>query len=82
MTRREFRNVLLGTAGLAVLSGCKSRIAASASDAAMGDPYQCGKCGHLIRSTEDMTEKRCPRCYAKAMKRISEEEMATALHAD
>lgn len=79
MKRSEFRKILLGFVGLSVLSGCKSRISKSAYDQSLGEPYRCSKCGHLIRSKTDMTEKRCPRCYAKRLVKISEEEMTKLL---
>lgn len=79
MKRKEFGAVLLGLVGLSALVGCKSRIAASAYDADLGDPYVCEKCGHLIRSKEDLEGARCPRCYAKALTKISEEEAAKIL---
>jgi predicted Zn-ribbon and HTH transcriptional regulator len=82
MTRSTFSSILLGLVGLSALSGCKSRISKSAYDSALGDPYKCSKCGHLIRSTDDLEGTRCPRCYAKALERISEEEMAAALVAE
>jgi predicted Zn-ribbon and HTH transcriptional regulator len=74
MTRSTFGTVLLGLAGITALSGCKSRISKSAYNAELGDPYLCDKCGHLFRSKEDMSTKHCPRCYAKALKKISEED--------
>jgi len=82
MKRSEFRNILLGLVGLSVLTGCKSRVGKSASDTSMGDPYKCSKCGYLTRSKADLTGKRCPRCYAKAMQKISENEMAAALKSE
>ena len=80
MKRKEFGAILLGFTGLSVLAGCKSRIGKSAYDIDQGDPYKCDKCGHLIRSKEDLTDTRCPRCYAKALKKISEEEAEALLN--
>ena len=82
MKRSQFGSIVLGLVGLSALTGCKSRISKSAYDTALGDPYKCSKCGHLIRSTDDLEGTRCPRCYAKALKKISEEEMAAALGAE
>ena len=79
MKRSEFRNILLGFVGLSVLSGCKSRISKGAYDQSLGEPYRCSNCGHLLRSKTDLTDTRCPRCYAKALKKITEEEMAKLL---
>lgn len=79
MKRSQFGSILLGFVGLSALTGCKSRIGKSAYDSALGDPYKCGKCGYLIRSTDDLEGTRCPRCYAKAMAKISEEEMTKLL---
>lgn len=79
MKRSEFGTVLLGLAGLGALTGCRSRIGKSAYDAALGDPFLCGRCGHLIRSKENLEGTRCPRCYAKALKKISEEEAGKLL---
>ena len=75
MKRRELWNVVMGLTGLSLLAGCKSRISKSAYDKSLGDPYRCSKCGHLIRSKTDMATKRCPRCYARRIVKISEEEM-------
>ncbi|MDF7823391.1 hypothetical protein P4B35_05160 [Pontiellaceae bacterium B12227] len=82
MKRSQFGSILLGLVGLSALTGCKSRISKSAYDAALGDPYKCTKCGHLIRSVDDLEGARCPRCYAKALKKISEAEMTEALKAE
>ena len=79
MRRKEFGAVLLGLVGITAFTGCKSRISKSAYDVELGDPYLCGRCGHLIRSTEDLEGTRCPRCYAKAMSKITEEEAETIL---
>lgn len=82
MKRSQFGTILLGFVGLSALTGCKSRISKSAYDSSLGDPYKCEKCGHLIRSKEDLEGTRCPRCYAKAMKKISEEEASELLTGD
>lgn len=74
MKRKEFGVLIVGLAAFPALPGCKSRIGKSAYDAEMGEPYRCEKCGHLVRSKDDLHGTRCPRCYAKAMKRITEEE--------
>lgn len=79
MKRSQFGLMVLGLSGLSALVGCKSRIGKSAHDSALGDPWRCSKCGHLIRSKEDLSGTRCPRCYAKRMVKISEEEMADYL---
>ena len=79
MNKREFQKTLVagsvGLAGMAVLGGCVSRISEAASDKAMGEPYRCTKCGYLTRSKTDLADTRCPRCHAKKMVKISEEEM-------
>ncbi len=82
MKRSEFRNLILGVCGIFMLTGCKSRIAKSARNPEAGDPFRCNRCGYLFRSTKDMSNERCPRCYATELMRISEEEMETYLKAD
>jgi len=79
MKRHEFRNILLGAAGMSVLAGCMSRIGKTAGDAEMGEPYRCGRCGYLTRSKTDLAGERCPRCYSRKFERISEEEMENQL---
>ena len=80
MNKREFQKTLVagsvGLVGMAVLGGCVSRISEEASDKEMGEPYRCTKCGYLTRSKTDLSDTRCPRCHAKKMVKISEEEMA------
>ena len=84
MNKREFQKTLVagsvGLAGIAVLGGCVSRISEKAWDKEYGEPYRCTKCGYLTRSTTDITADRCPRCHAKKMVRISEEEMEKFLN--
>jgi len=79
MTRREMLNSTLLRLGCGAtvleLSGCVSRIEDSARDPAFGKPWRCRKCGHLIRSNEDLTNVRCPRCLTKNYQRISENAM-------
>jgi len=86
MNKREFQKTLVagsvGLAGMAVLGGCVSRISEDARDKEKGAPYRCTKCGHLTRSKTDLTDTRCPRCFAKKMVEISEEEMAKYLADD
>lgn len=84
MNKREFQKILVaggvGIAGMAVLGGCASHISESARDKENGVPYRCAKCGHLTRSKTDLTDTRCPRCFAKKMVKISEEEMTKYLN--
>ncbi len=83
MKKRTFNKALLvggvGFAGASLLSGCVSRISEEARDKKKGEPYRCTKCGYLTRSKTDLSEKRCPRCHAKKMVKISEEEIAKYL---
>ena len=83
MNKREFQKTLVagsvGIAGMVLLGGCVSRISEDAWDKEKGEPYRCTKCGYLTRSKTDITDKRCPRCHAKKMVKISEEEMAKYL---
>ena len=86
MNKREFNKTLLagsvGLAGIALLGGCASKISAEATDKEKGEPYRCTKCGYLTRSKTDLSDTRCPRCHAKKMVKISEEEMAKYLAED
>ncbi len=65
-------------AGL-LLAGSPSAHADKLDNKEDGAPWRCERCGKLLRSHEDMTDKRCPRCFAKKLKRITEEEMKTHL---
>ncbi len=86
MNKRGFNKTLVagsvGLAGMAVLGGCVSRIGEDARDKEKGEPYRCTKCGYLTRSKTDLTGMRCPRCHAKKMVKISEEEMEKYLADD
>ena len=86
MNKREFNKIWVagsvGLAGMAVLGGCVSRISEDAMDKEKGEPYRCTKCGYLTRSKTDLSDTRCPRCHAKKMVKISEEEMAKYLAED
>jgi predicted RNA-binding Zn-ribbon protein involved in translation (DUF1610 family) len=83
MNRRGFiKSVLSGMLGLGalfVISGCAPLIAASARDKRAGDPWECMNCGHLMRSKEDLSGTRCPRCHKRMLREITEAEMAEAL---
>ena len=84
MNRRGFiKHLLSGILGLGAIvfvNGCMAPlISATARDKRAGDPWQCMNCGHLTRTTEDLTGTRCPRCTRRMLQRISEEEMAAAL---
>ena len=83
MNKREFQKIVVagsvGLAGMAILSGCVARISEKASHQEMGEPYRCTKCGYLTRSKTDLSDTRCPRCHAKKMVKISEEDMASYL---
>lgn len=84
MNRRSFFKSLLsgilGSGALALVNGCMAPlVSARARDKSAGEPWQCMNCGHLTRSTEDLSGTRCPRCTRRMLQRISEEEMAEAL---
>lgn len=86
MNKRKFNKILVagGAGGMftSLLGGCVSRISAVASNKEAGEPYRCTKCGYLTRSKTDISHERCPRCHAKKMVRITEEEMAEYLKAE
>lgn len=70
-------------AGSFFSSGCIApRISETAWVKTAGSPYRCEKCGHLTRSETDITAERCPRCRARMMRKITEEEMANYLATD
>jgi len=83
MDRRGFFKSLvsgmLGLGALIVSNGCAPLIDASARDKSAGDPWECMNCGHLMRSKEDLTGTRCPRCHQRMLRKITEAEMAEAL---
>lgn len=65
---------------LVLATGCMAPlISSTARDKSAGDPWQCMNCGHLTRSTEDLSGTPCPRCTRRMLERISEAEMAAAL---
>jgi len=79
MKRREFiRTSAAGALGVAVLAaaGCStSRVGPTAKDKAKGQPWRCQKCGYLMRSDEDLSNTRCPRCWSKSIRRITDKQM-------
>lgn len=80
MDRRSFLVALgcgiAGSASLLCTGGC---IAPQVSQSVYGDNVQawrCSNCGHLTRSDEDLTSKRCTRCFRKGFfNRITEENL-------
>lgn len=81
MNKREFLQMLtVGTAGIAgtaLLNGCMlPRVGENVNNERAGDPYRCQRCGYLTRSRTDISGDRCPRCRARLLKRITEDEMA------
>lgn len=84
MKRREFFFTLIAgmisIIGVSFLSGCMApRIGENVWNKEAGDPYRCGRCGHLTRSKTDISGDRCPRCRARMQKRIREEQMTEYL---
>ena len=84
MNRRGFmKNLLSGILGMSTLTwvtGCMAPlISATARNKSAGDPWQCMNCGHLTRTTEDLSGTRCPRCTLRMLKQITEAQMAEAL---
>ena len=83
MKRREFLKTLavgaaVGGAALAlgsVAGGCVSLVNPNAWDKNAGQPWRCTNCGHVERSTKYLSDTHCPRCYHKAMVKITEEEL-------
>ena len=62
-------------AALASLAGCVGRIGSTVESKKGEQPWRCSYCGHLLRSNDDMSQKRCPRCYHKNLGKITEEEL-------
>lgn len=84
MKKRAFLRLMtagtLAVVGASVLGGCMApRVGKNVMDQQAGDPYRCGRCGHLTRSKTDITGERCPRCRARMLKRITEEQMTEYL---
>ncbi len=84
MRRSSFLKVLMGiTAGAFAAAGCVMRtIGVSITEKPKEQPWRCAKCGHLLRSNEDMSAERCPRCYAKKLGKITEAELQDYLKKD
>jgi len=78
-TRRQMLILTGGTVAGLLLAGSPLAHADTLSKKEDGPPWRCGRCGKLLRSHEDMTDKRCPRCFSKQLKRITEEELQTYL---
>jgi phage FluMu protein Com len=76
-TRRQMLILTGGTVAGLLLTGSPSAHADELDNKENGSPWRCGRCGKLLRSHEDMTGKRCPRCFAKKLAKISEEELQT-----
>jgi len=83
MRRRNFYvflfAIIIGLGFLFLQTGCVSKVSRSALDKSKGTPYRCSNCGYLTRSKTSLTFRRCPRCYAKKMVKISEEDMEKLL---
>lgn len=84
MKKKEFLRLIvartIGAASTVLMSGCMApRIGENVWNKEAGDPYRCGRCGHLTRSKTDISGDRCPRCRARMQKRISEEQMTEYL---
>lgn len=83
MRRRDFLKLALGgifiggTVGF--LSGCSAKINKNVYEDNQGAPWHCTACGYLTRSTADLSDSRCPRCYQKSLIKITEEELKTYL---
>jgi len=78
-TRREFLTWGIGAVTGAMLGGTLTSCASKLASKENGLPWRCTRCGKLLRSHKDMSEKRCPRCFAKILVRITEEELLTYL---
>ncbi len=84
MNRRAFLKRIVsgfvGMGGAVLLAACMAPlVSATARDRSAGAPWQCMNCGHLTRSTEDLSDTPCPRCTRRMLARITEEEMSKAL---
>lgn len=78
-TRRDILKTGAGAASAVLLGGVMSSCASQIGAKEAGSPWRCEKCGKLLRSHEDMSGKRCPRCFAKQLVQITEEELAAYL---
>ena len=81
MNRRQFlKSVGVAVAGSAALvcisGGCVApRVSATVSEQT-SQAWRCEYCGHLTRSSQDLTDTRCPRCMRKGfLKKITEKEL-------
>lgn len=83
MQRRQFLRSALSLPlmfpVLGLLTACAPRISQLVHDPANGEPWRCAHCGHLTRSSTDISGDRCPRCGRRHLSRISEEELAARL---
>jgi len=80
-SRRNFLKATVGALGLIpVLSSCIApRVSETARQKDGGDPWRSDNCGHLTRSKDDISGDRCPRCYSKQLKRVTEEQFTDFL---
>lgn len=80
MNRRHFLRsafvTLAGSAAFLLSGGCVAPLVSPTVSEQKSQAWRCGNCGHLTRSSRDLTGTRCPRCKRKGfIVRISEEEL-------
>lgn len=78
-TRREILKTGIEVVGGLLVGSVLTSCASDLNNQNAGTPWRCEKCGKLLRSHEDMSDRRCPRCYSKRLVRITEDELADYL---
>jgi len=80
MHRRDFLisacAALTGSLALLLCGSCVAPLISPAVSEKKAQAWRCGNCGHLTRSDQDLTDKRCPRCRRKGfLTKITEQEL-------
>ncbi len=84
MNRREFLKsacvAAVGATFVFMAGGCVAPRISPTVSAEKSQAWRCEYCGHLTRSSQDLSEARCPRCMRTGhLKKITEKELQAYL---